>query len=53
MMSISPIVNSVKCTVLACLVQFWYVLEGSTVALQSSYCTYRSGNSGVMLFACI
>ncbi len=52
MMNIPPIVNSVKCTVLACLVQFWYVLEGIAL-LQSSYCTYRSGNSGVMLFACI
>ena len=30
MMNISPIVNSVKCTVLACFVQFWHVLEGST-----------------------
>ena len=27
MMNISPIVNSVKCTVLACFVQFWHVLE--------------------------
>ena len=44
MMNISPILNSVKCTVLACFAQFWHVLEGSTnlgtrlfrVALQST-----------------
>ena len=30
MMNISPIVNSVKCTVFGCFVQFWYVLDGST-----------------------
>ena len=34
-MNISPIVNSVKCTVLACFAQFWHVLEveGSTAVV--------------------
>ena len=49
MMNISPIVNSVKCTVLACFVQFWLVLPPVVVegrlALRTcvppvQYCSY-------------
>ena len=37
-MNISPIVNSVKCTVFACFAQFWHVLEveGSTAVVSGS-----------------
>ena len=46
MMNISPILNSVKCTVFGRFAQFWDVLEGST-----AYGTSPASRRSILLFS--